>query len=63
MKYPPNKCVMFGDAEKDMIGAKEAGMMSVAVPTQYTKTNNFDRADKVFSSFQEVSVEILETLF
>ncbi|MFC1687370.1 HAD family hydrolase [Patescibacteria group bacterium] len=63
MKFPPNKCVLLGDAEKDMIGAKEAGMKSVAVPTQYTKNNNFEHADKVLASYKEVTLELLESLF
>lgn len=63
MKYPTDQCVLLGDAEKDMIGAKEAGMKSVAVPTQYTKDNNFEHADKVLWSYKEVTVELLESLF
>lgn len=59
---PPSRCVMIGDAEKDILGAKEAGMKAIAVPNQYTWDNNFGQADRVVSSLQEITPELLSLL-
>jgi beta-phosphoglucomutase-like phosphatase (HAD superfamily) len=54
--------LVIGDAEKDIKGAKEAGMKAVAVPNQYTKANDFSLADKVVTNLSAVQVAMLEAL-
>lgn len=60
---PVAQCVMIGDAEKDVKGAKKAGMKAVAVPNQYTLKNDFSQADKIVNSLDEVDMELLSSLF
>ena len=59
----PEKCVMVGDAEKDIYGAKELGMKTIAVPNEYTKDNNFSSADKVVGSLSEINSKLIKGLF
>jgi beta-phosphoglucomutase-like phosphatase (HAD superfamily) len=56
---PPNRCIMVGDAEKDVRGAKEAGMRAIAIPNAYTDTQDFSRADARYDSLMHLSVESL----
>lgn len=53
----PASCIMVGDAEKDILGAKEAGMRVIAVPNVYTKSQDFSGADVVCSSLVKVTLE------
>lgn len=59
-QYP--QCVTIGDAQKDLQGAKEAGMKVVAVPNQYTKDNDFSLADKVIKNLEEISPQLLTSI-
>ncbi len=63
LKYGPAQSIMLGDAEKDIKGAKEAGMKAVAVPNRYTQDQDFSLADKVVANLDEVSAELLLKLF
>lgn len=56
-------CVVIGDAEKDIKGAREAGMKSIAVPNQYTKNNDFSEADKVVKTFDDITPQLLSSMF
>jgi len=55
--FDPSQCIFIGDAEKDMIGARDAGMKAFAVPNEYTKDNNFKHADRVFKNFEEIDIK------
>lgn len=57
--YTYDKCIVIGDAEKDIKGAKDAGMKSVAVPSKYTKENDFSLANMVIKSLIEITPEEL----
>ncbi|MBI2611778.1 HAD family phosphatase [Candidatus Gottesmanbacteria bacterium] len=57
------RCVVIGDAEKDIKGAKDAGMKAIAVPNQYTKVNDFSKADKVVENLDQITSKLLEFLF
>jgi beta-phosphoglucomutase len=59
---PADRCIMVGDAEKDLQGAKEAGMKVIAVPNMYTETQDFSLADGIFSSLKEVTIDSLARL-
>lgn len=57
-----SRCVVIGDAQKDIQGAKKAGMTAIAIPNQYTKDNDFSQADKIIKSLNEITPEVLNSL-
>src|SRR3989338_9764754 len=61
--YACSACVLVGAAEKDIRAAKEAGMKAIAIPNQYTESQNFTEADKIIPSLSEITPEILDSLF
>lgn len=52
----PSSCIMVGDAEKDLKGAKDAGMRCIVVPNVHTKTQDFSGADLIVTSLQDLTV-------
>lgn len=50
----PEECLVLEDAPKGVQSGKAAGMKVFAVPSQYTKGQDFSQADKVLSSLSEV---------
>lgn len=52
MGIPPNRCVVFEDAESGVEAAKRAGMKSVGIGS-----HNLDRADVVVSSLESITIE------
>lgn len=63
LRFPYEKCIVIGDAEKDIKGAKEAGMKSIAVPNQYTRSSDFSESDIVVKSFADITPKKLLSLF
>jgi len=61
--YPYEKCVVIGDSPKDIKGAKDAGMKAIAVPSVYTKNNDFSKADKVVENLDKIMINFLNSLF
>lgn len=59
---PPSSCVMVGDAEKDLKGAKDAGMLCIVVPNVHTKTQDFSGADLIITSLLGLTVETFADL-
>lgn len=57
-----SRCVMVGDAEKDIAGAKDAGMKVIAVPNEFTKASDFSKADLRVSSLSELTPESFKGL-
>lgn len=55
-------CVVIEDAEVGITSAKAAGMKAIAVPNEYTKRMNFDKADKIVSSLEDISYGLLQSL-
>lgn len=51
----PEDCVVVGDAEKDMLAAKDAGIAVIIIPSQTTKYDNFTLADLVLPSLAELT--------
>ena len=62
LQLHPGECVAFEDSAHGLNAAKNAGMYGVAIPNMFTQNNNFDRADCVVASFNEVDVVFLSTL-
>ncbi len=50
----PEECLVLEDAPKGVQAGKAAGMKVFAVPSQYTKGQDFSQADKVLGSLSEV---------
>jgi len=62
LQLHPGECVAFEDSAHGLNAAKNAGMYGVAIPNMFTKNNNFDRADCVVASFNEVDDTLLNIL-
>lgn len=50
----PSECLVLEDAPKGVQSGKAAGMRVFAIPSQYTKDQDFSLADKVVDSLSEV---------
>jgi beta-phosphoglucomutase family hydrolase len=50
----PQKCLVLEDAPSGVLAAKRANMYCYAIPSEETKNENFDAADKVLRSLTEV---------
>lgn len=59
---PPGRCVMVGDAEKDWLGARAAGLRSIAIPNIHTQSHDFSGADRVLRSLEELTPEMVEAI-
>lgn len=59
MQILPQRCVVIGDAEKDLKGAREAGMRFIAVPNEFTLNNDFSLADAVYQHPSEITINAL----
>lgn len=44
----PKECLVFEDSEAGVRAAKEAGCLVIAVPTEWTATQDFSKADRLF---------------
>ena len=62
MKVPPEQCVVIEDAEKGILAADAAGMKSIAVPNEHTKSNDFSKATMVLDSLDEINCELIDQL-
>ncbi|MBN2312566.1 MAG: HAD family phosphatase [Sedimentisphaerales bacterium] len=62
MKTPPEQCVVIEDAEKGILAADAAGMKSIAVPNEHTKSNDFSKATVVLNSLDEINCELIDQL-
>lgn len=49
-----DECLTIEDTESGLIAAKEAGTFCFIIPNKYSQNQNFERADKVIASFQEL---------
>jgi HAD superfamily hydrolase (TIGR01509 family) len=62
MKAPPERCLVIEDAEKGILAADAAGMKSIAVPNEHTKSNDFSKATLVLHSLEEINCELIDQL-
>lgn len=51
----PENCLILEDAVNGVIAAKSAGMMCFAVPNPYTPRKNYQKADQILESLEEVT--------
>lgn len=59
---PPAACVVLEDAEKGVVAAHAAGMRCVAVPSEFTRHQDFSLATRVVGSLLDVTPELLAAL-
>jgi len=57
LKLKPKECVALEDTEYGVISAKAAGLTCFAIPNEFSKKQNFSKADKIFSSLKDVIEE------
>lgn len=62
LNTPPHECLVLEDAEKGIEAAYRAGMKSIAIPSVYTKDNNFAKATVVLSTLNELSNDLILNL-
>lgn len=62
LSIPPNECLAFEDSVHGLAAAKNAGMMAIAIPNEFTQNHDFRRADVVLESLVHVDDALLETL-
>lgn len=54
LNVDPEDCVVIEDSEIGIESAKNAGMTAVAIPNEFTKNQNFDKADFTIQSISEL---------
>ncbi len=52
--YKPDEIIVVEDTEIGVIAAKSAGLNCVAIPNQYTKKQDFSKADLVLETIGEL---------
>jgi HAD superfamily hydrolase (TIGR01509 family) len=52
----PTKCLAFEDTQYGVESAKSAGLYCFAIPTEFSKKQEFSKADAVFKNFREATV-------
>jgi len=62
LRCDTKQCIMVGDAEKDIIAAKDNNMPVIIIPTETTKDNDLSSADLILSSFIELSCEVVRNV-
>jgi HAD superfamily hydrolase (TIGR01509 family) len=58
----PKEAVVFEDSAVGVLSAHAAGIPVIAVPNEYTKDQDFTRADRIVSSLEEVPLKDLQKL-
>lgn len=62
LNLSPEDCVVIEDSQLGVESAKSAGMKVIAIPNEYTKDQDFSKADKIVSSAGEITLELLNKL-
>ena len=52
---PPEFCLVFEDTQAWVDAASSAGMITIAIPNQFTLTHDFSNAHHVITSYKEIS--------
>ena len=58
----PQECIAFEDSAHVLNSAKNAGIYGVAIPNEFTLNNNFERADLILNSLNEMDDEKIAAL-
>lgn len=62
LKFKPEECVVIEDSSVGVESAKRAGMKCIAVPNEYTKHQDFSKADLVVDSVTKITEELLSSI-
>ncbi|OGD83415.1 hypothetical protein A2165_02390 [Candidatus Curtissbacteria bacterium RBG_13_40_7] len=62
LKTPPQNCVVIEDTEAGAVSGKNAGMKVIIVPNQYTKDQDFSKADKIVNSLSHITLPLIQSL-
>jgi HAD superfamily hydrolase (TIGR01509 family) len=62
LKVSPNNCLVLEDAENGVVAAYAAGMKIIAVPNNYTKYEDFSKANNVVNSLKSVTMDLINSL-
>lgn len=62
LQVDPSECLVFEDSETGVTSAVTAGMKVVAVPSPYTKHQNFDAAYLILPSLNKVTLSLIQSL-
>lgn len=62
LQIPVQDCIAIEDSLPGVLAAKAAGIKVIAVPTMYSKTDDFSKANRVVQSLEEVDWELLQSL-
>jgi HAD superfamily hydrolase (TIGR01509 family) len=60
LALPPGECAVLEDSENGVVAAKAAGCRVIAVPSQYSRTHDFSRADFVAPDLFHAATRVRE---
>ncbi|MBU2632478.1 HAD family phosphatase [Patescibacteria group bacterium] len=63
LNLAPSECLVLEDSESGVESGKAAGMKAIAVPSKYTKHQDFSKADLIVNSLEEITWEKIQKLF
>lgn len=62
LQVKPENCLAIEDSETGVLAGKTAGMKVIAVPTKYTKNQDFSKADKIVKSLSDITIQMINSL-
>lgn len=62
LDVPPKRCLVVEDAYKGIVAAVRAGTRVVAIPNDYTRSNDFSAAARVLRSLDDLGVATVEEI-
>ncbi len=62
LNLDPKDCIVIEDSEVGVESAKAAGMKCIALPNDYSKNQNFSKADIILDSADKITLELLNKL-
>jgi len=58
----PSECVVIEDTPVGVESAKAAGMKCIALPNEFTKKQDFSKADLIVDSADKITIKMLNSL-
>lgn len=62
LSLEPQDCVVVEDSQVGVESARSAGMKVIAVPNEYTKNQDFSKANIIVDSANDINMELLEKM-
>ena len=62
LNLKPEDCVVIEDSSIGIESAKKAGMKCIAIPNEYTKNQNFSKADLTIDSADKIDINLLNNI-